>query len=95
MHPDQDWLHLTGLIHDLGKVMALFGQPQWSTVGDTFPVGCAFDSSNVFAESFANNPDARNPAYNSLCGMYSPHIGLDQLLMSWGHDEYMYRVLVR
>jgi hypothetical protein len=36
MHPDKDWFHLVGLIHDLGKVMALYGQPQWSTVGDTY-----------------------------------------------------------
>lgn len=27
-HPDDDWLHLTGLIHDLGKVMDHFDQPQ-------------------------------------------------------------------
>ena len=28
-HPDKDWFHLTGLIHDLGKVLALWGEPQW------------------------------------------------------------------
>ena len=39
-HPDDDWFHLVGLIHDLGKVMAFFGEPQWAVVGDTFPVGC-------------------------------------------------------
>lgn len=39
-HPD--WLVLTGLIHDLGKVLCLFGEPQWALVGDTFPVGCRF-----------------------------------------------------
>lgn len=26
--------------------------------------------------------------------MYDPECGLDSLMMSWGHDEYMYRVLV-
>ncbi|EHA8589436.1 Inositol oxygenase 1 [Cocos nucifera] len=49
-YPDEDWLHLTGLIHDLGKVLLHqnFGQlPQWAVVGDTFPVGCAFDDCNV------------------------------------------------
>lgn len=25
--------------------------------------------------------------------MYTPHCGLDKLMMSWGHDEYLYRVL--
>lgn len=24
--PEHDWLHLTGLIHDLGKVMAFYGE---------------------------------------------------------------------
>ncbi|NXX35191.1 MIOX oxygenase, partial [Nicator chloris] len=35
-----DWFHLVGLLHDLGKVLVLFGEPQWAVVGDTFPVGC-------------------------------------------------------
>lgn len=26
--------------------------------------------------------------------MYKPSIGLENLMMSWGHDEYMYRVLI-
>ena len=30
-HPDDDWFQLTGLIHDLGKVMAKYGQPQVCT----------------------------------------------------------------
>jgi inositol oxygenase len=62
-HSPADWLHLTGLIHDIGKVMSCWGQPQWSTVGDTFPVGCSFDSSIVHADTFANNPDVKNSKY--------------------------------
>lgn len=31
-YPDDDWFQLTGLIHDLGKVMAKYGQPQVSTM---------------------------------------------------------------
>ena len=34
------WMILTGLIHDLGKILCFFGEPQWAVVGDTFPVGC-------------------------------------------------------
>ena len=37
-HPD--WFVLTGFIHDMGKVLCLFDEPQWAVVGDTFPVGC-------------------------------------------------------
>jgi len=41
-HPE--WMVLTGFIHDLGKVLCLFGEPQWAVVGDTNPVGCRFSS---------------------------------------------------
>jgi inositol oxygenase len=54
-HPD--WFVLTGFIHDLGKVLCLFGEPQWNVVGDTFPLGCKFSDKIVYREFFANNPD--------------------------------------
>ncbi|KAF7662078.1 hypothetical protein LDENG_00247020 [Lucifuga dentata] len=63
-HPDKDWFQLVGLIHDVGKIMALWGEPQWAVVGDTFPVGCKFQNSIVFRDStFLDNPDAKNPTY--------------------------------
>uniref|UniRef100_A0A6Q2Y973 Inositol oxygenase n=1 Tax=Esox lucius TaxID=8010 RepID=A0A6Q2Y973_ESOLU len=93
-HPDKDWFHLVGLIHDIGKNVALWGEPQWAVVGDTFPVGCRFQDSIVFRDStFVDNPDDKNPAYNSECGIYKPNCGLSTVLMSWGHDEYLYRVM--
>ncbi|CAH9065646.1 unnamed protein product [Cuscuta europaea] len=94
-YPNEDWLHLTALIHDLGKVLLLpsFGElPQWAVVGDTFPLGCAFDDTNVHPEFFKQNPDYDNPAYNTKYGVYSEGCGLDNVLMSWGHDDYMYLV---
>ncbi|KAJ0964721.1 hypothetical protein J5N97_025859 [Dioscorea zingiberensis] len=124
-YPQQDWLHLTALIHDLGKVLlhATFGQhPQWAVVGDTFPVGCAFHESNVHhkvisskslkliktafvllghslkrscelkLQYFMGNPDFNNPKYNTKYGVYSQGCGLDNVLMSWGSDEYMFLV---
>lgn len=33
VHPEEDWFHLTGLIHDLGKVIKLEG-PKQRTVND-------------------------------------------------------------
>nr|XP_053637024.1 inositol oxygenase-like isoform X3 [Cherax quadricarinatus] len=63
-YPNDDWFHLTGLIHDLGKVMAFYGEPQWSIVGDTFAVGCEFPDSIVYRHStFHNNPDLNNPKF--------------------------------
>ncbi|XP_054155048.1 inositol oxygenase-like [Oppia nitens] len=93
VHPDLDWFHLTGLIHDLGKIMAIYGEPQWAVVGDTFPVGCDYGPSIVYVETFAGNPDRQNPVYCSANGMYRQGCGLESVMMSWGHDEYMYRVL--
>jgi hypothetical protein len=60
-----DWLQLTGLIHDVGKLLALWGEPQWAAVGDTFPVGCAFAKECVFSEQFQENPDFSHPVYRS------------------------------
>jgi inositol oxygenase len=90
-HPD--WFILTGLIHDLGKVLCLYGEPQWAVVGDTFPVGCAFSEKIVFPEFFAQNPDSKNPKYQSSTGIYSEGCGLDNVHLSWGHDEYLYQVV--
>jgi inositol oxygenase len=90
-HPP--WLVLTGLIHDLGKILCLFGEPQWAVVGDTFPVGCRFSEKIVFPEFFAENPDAREPRYQTRLGVYEEGCGLDRVQLSWGHDEYLYHVV--
>lgn len=87
------WFILTGLIHDLGKVLCLYGEPQWAVVGDTFPVGCAFSDRIVFPEFFADNPDSRVPAYQTRCGVYEEGCGLEAVHLSWGHDEYLFHVV--
>jgi inositol oxygenase len=87
------WFVLVGLIHDLGKVLCLFGEPQWAVVGDTFPVGCRYSDRVVFPEFFADNPDSNRPEYQTECGIYEPHRGLDGVDLSWGHDEYLYHVV--
>src|SRR5262245_39508873 len=87
------WLIAAGLVHDLGKVLCLFGEPQWAVVGDTFPVGCAFSDRSVYPEYFAANPDRTHPVYSREYGIYEPHCGLDNIHMSWGHDEYIFHVV--
>ncbi|XWS69967.1 hypothetical protein CRYUN_Cryun03dG0008900 [Craigia yunnanensis] len=83
-YPDEDWLHLTALIsvyNYLGKVLLhpSFGaQPQWAVIGDTFPLGCAFDESIVHHH---------NPALKTKLGVYTENCGLDKVTMSLG---YMY-----
>jgi inositol oxygenase len=86
------WFVLTGLVHDLGKVLCLYGEPQWAVVGDTFPVGCAYSDQIVFPEFFAANPDSKVPEYQTKYGIYEPNCGLGKVHLSWGHDEYIYQV---
>ena len=53
-----DWMQLICLIHDLGKIMYLFGNSkdgtsidkQWAIVGDTFILGCEIPESIVYPE---------------------------------------------
>lgn len=96
-----DWMQLVGLIHDLGKVMFLWGkdedgtslQNQWGLVGDIFLVGCKLPDTCIYKEFNEQNPDMDDPRYNTELGMYTEGCGLDNCLTAWGHDEYLYQVL--
>ncbi|HUQ94262.1 MAG TPA: inositol oxygenase family protein [Bryobacteraceae bacterium] len=87
------WFILAGLLHDLGKVLCLYGEPQWAVVGDTFPVGCAYSDKIVFPHFFRDNPDSKVPELQTKLGVYAPNCGLDKIDLSWGHDEYLYHVV--
>lgn len=87
------WFILTGLLHDVGKMLAVFGEPQWAVVGDTFPVGCAWSDKIVYHDYFRANPDSQRPELQTECGIYERNCGLRKVHMSWGHDEYMYHVM--
>ena len=87
------WFVVAGFVHDLGKVLCLWGEPQWGVVGDTFPVGCAFSEDIVFHQYFAGNPDLHHPVYSTKYGVYEPNCGLEKVHMSFGHDGYIYEVM--
>jgi len=87
------WMILTGFLHDLGKCLCLWGEPQWGVVGDTYPVGCAWSEHIVFHEYFAGNPDRNVPEYQTKYGIYKPNCGLESLHMSFGHDGYIAEVM--
>ncbi len=87
------WMVLVGFIHDLGKCLCLYGEPQWGVVGDTFPVGCAWSDQVVFPEYFARNPDAKVPEYQTKYGIYKRNCGLENVHMSFGHDGYIAEVM--
>lgn len=87
------WMVLVGFIHDLGKCLCLYGEPQWGVVGDTFPVGCAWSDQVVFPEYFQANPDRNVAEYQTKYGIYEPGCGLEKLHLSFGHDGYIAEVM--
>ena len=90
-----------GFIHDIGKILFLWGcdkdgtslEEQWGMVGDTFIVGCQLPDSLVFPEFNNENPDMKVPLYNTKFGIYPANCGLDNVICSWSHDEYLYQIL--
>ena len=86
-----DWLPLIGFLHDLGKVLLLeeYGNlQQWAVVGDTFPVGQKLDKSYNF---YNKNYHINNTSL--IKNTYKENIGFQNILMSWGHDEYLASIL--
>jgi len=96
-----EWFQLVGLIHDIGKIIYLWGcdedgtsiKEQWGIVGDTFIVGCKIPEKMVYPEFNKLNPDMQNPLFNTKLGIYKEYCGLEELTCSWGHDEYLYQIL--
>lgn len=88
---DEDWI-VTGLVHDLGKILAQHGLPQEFVVGDIFPLGCRYSEKIVRYELLRENPDFHAPAYQTPCGVYDERCGLHQVVFTYGHDEYGYQI---
>lgn len=93
------WFQLVCLIHDLGKIQAFinnkdsFGlsvNKQWAVVGDTFILGCKIPDSIVYPEFNKLNLESNS---KDKYGIYKPNCGLNNTFVSWGHDEFLYRVL--
>ena len=50
-YPEDKQYQLIGLIHDLGKVLFTFGEPNWAVVGDTFVLGCELPECIVYYDT--------------------------------------------
>ena len=74
----------------MGKVLFSYGEPNYSVVGDTYVVGCKFPDTIVYPETMENNPDYFK--YHDKC-IYEKNCGLENLVITFGHDEYLYGVL--
>ena len=98
-HPE--WMQVVGLIHDLGKIIYLKGNDedgtslasQWAIVGDTFITGCKIPDEMIFREFNMLNPEMNDDCTNTKLGIYKENCGLENVLMSFGHDEYLYQLL--
>lgn len=91
--PNNKALQLCGLIHDLGKILFKFNEPSWAVVGDTYVLGCKFPETIVYHDTLVENPDKHNALFNTKYGIYEPNCGIKNLMLSVGHDEYLYHVL--
>jgi inositol oxygenase len=91
-----DWFVLTGLIHDFGKILFLHGEDkdgtsintQWSIVGDTFITGYPLPPTIVYPDLNELNSDHKNKI-----NLYTTNCGLKNCSVSFGHDEYLFRLL--
>ena len=63
-------------------------QSQWSIVGDTFVIGAPLPATLVYPEFNALNHD------NDL-DVYPDGVGLTNVHIAYGHDEYLYQVLAQ
>ena len=88
-HPD--WFVLTGFLHDVGKVLCLFGEPQWAVVGDTFPVGCSFSNSIVHSEYFSLRKSVNSDmvSLNSRYSLTSKIFEVDLVKYKAVNGEYL------
>jgi len=91
-YPNDKEFQIIGLIHDLGKVLFSFGEPNWAVVGDTYVLGCRFPESIVYYNTLKENSDFDKYKEKSI---YEKGCGLDNLNISFGHDEYLYQVLTQ
>jgi len=95
------WYQLICFLHDIGKAMVLWGdeedgqsrEKQWGLVGDTFVVGARLPEDLVYPEFNQYNRDVGKEFYMSDLGVYEANCGIDNVLLSFGHDDYLYYFL--
>ena len=88
VHPKNYEFQITGLIHDLGKVLFKFGEPSCFVVGDTYVLDSELPKSIVYYNTFSE--EMKNIKGN---GKYMDKCGIENLNIAFGHDEYLYMVL--
>lgn len=98
-HPD--WLQLLALFHELGAAVKVLDTHtgnqaesyDWSISSRVRVVGCKVPSRATFREFQCLNTDGDDSRYNTDTGIYQEHCGLDNVLLQWTGNEYMYYLL--
>jgi len=89
-----DWFVLSLFIKNFGNLLYLFNQPDIglsinnpsSIIPQTFITGCAFPKQIIYPEFNPSNDFSPN-------GIYKPHCGLKNTLVSYNNNEFLYQVL--
>lgn len=75
-----------------GKIIVFFGSEQRVLYGYHFDKSVTNYGFRAGWQLFKENPDSQVPEFSTKLGVYKENCGLDNVVMSWGHDEYMYQV---
>ena len=68
---------------------------QWALGGDTWVAGCRIPDCTILPDFNQLNPDMQDEKLSTELGVYNPHCGLENVKFAYGHDEYMYHMMVR
>mmetsp|Transcript_24212 Transcript_24212/g.42556 ORF Transcript_24212/g.42556 Transcript_24212/m.42556 type:complete len:669 (-) Transcript_24212:52-2058(-) len=98
-HPD--WIQLVALMYGLAGILTFFLDPEslrgydW-TIHDVEArvLGCKRSNCAAYPEFHNLSPDKEDPRYSTRLGMYEKeHEGLENVLLSWTSNDYMYFML--
>ncbi|KAF9509072.1 hypothetical protein BS47DRAFT_1365526 [Hydnum rufescens UP504] len=83
-----EWMQVVGLTHNPDKLLSFSG-PRDSGLSWAVLSLSQFDERVFFHEIFAANLDSKDPVYSTVNGVYTAGCGLDNVMLSWGHGEYL------
>ncbi|KAG7352877.1 myo-inositol oxygenase [Nitzschia inconspicua] len=100
-HPD--WVQFVALVQTLGCLLKIhnpfaFGETgkefDWTITGaESRVVGSKAPDCCAYVEFRRLNPDEKDPQYSTYLGMYERNVGLENVLLNWSSNEYMYYML--
>lgn len=65
----------------------------WTIYTDSRVMGCKASETSTFAEFRHLNPDTGDTLKSTTNGIYTEHVGLETVLLSWSSSDYMHSML--